>query len=102
MLLSSREIDFLDESDRIVQKNTHEIATMCGFSWQENVSDLETRINRGEFTEAMRQVSQNTSKLLLVKISDEVGYGVKTQSVRSTYQTGRICDGICRRTKKLY
>jgi len=90
MLLSSREIDFLDESGRIVKKNTHAIAAMCGFSWQENVSDLETRINRGEFAEAMRQVTQNTSKLLLVKISDEVGYGVKLNPYAQPLKQGEF------------
>lgn len=75
MTKSRTHIKFKEQNGKILLKPIPEIEQLCGFTWQENINGVPDFSQTG-YQNPFQQMSDNSEKLVLAKISDDVGYGI--------------------------
>lgn len=68
-------IKFQEATGKVVLKPITEIEQLCHFTWQENINGIPD-FSGMIYHEPHQTMSDNSAKLVLAKISEEVGYGV--------------------------
>jgi hypothetical protein len=75
MTSSRTHIKFKEQNSKILLKPISEIEQLCHFIWQENINGVPD-FSKTSYQNPFTQMSDNSEKLVLTKISDDVGYGI--------------------------
>jgi hypothetical protein len=75
MTTSRTHIKFKEDNGKVLLKPIADIEELCRFTWQENINGVPD-FSQTSYQHSFQQMSDSSEKLVLAKISDDVGYGI--------------------------